>query len=99
MPTRTRPKAAFSGFPANGLIPTVSTGSIIKGDPAAGIGFTIELLTHSRALDEASALNMDLSPKACTGADDYSSAAFRLRPEAVWQDGVPVTPEDVILGF
>ena len=31
--------------------------------------------------------------------DDYSSATYRLRREAKWHDGRPVTPEDVIFSF
>ena len=31
--------------------------------------------------------------------DDYSSVTFRLRPEAKWQDGEPITPEDVVWSF
>ncbi len=31
--------------------------------------------------------------------DDYSSASFRLRPEARWHDGKPITAEDVIFSF
>src|SRR3546814_18515046 len=31
--------------------------------------------------------------------DDYSSVTFRLRAEARWADGEPVTPEDVIFSF
>jgi microcin C transport system substrate-binding protein len=30
---------------------------------------------------------------------DYAWVAYRLRPEAKWQDGTPVTPEDVIFSF
>ena len=31
--------------------------------------------------------------------DDYSSVTYRLRPEARWHDGQPVTPEDVVFSF
>ena len=31
--------------------------------------------------------------------DDFSSATYRLRAEAKWHDGKPVTPEDVIFSF
>ncbi|HTC02743.1 MAG TPA: extracellular solute-binding protein, partial [Xanthobacteraceae bacterium] len=30
---------------------------------------------------------------------DFSSVSFRLRPEAKWHDGTPVTPDDVIFSF
>ena len=31
--------------------------------------------------------------------DDFSSASYRLRAEAKWHDGKPVTPDDVIFSF
>ena len=31
--------------------------------------------------------------------DDFSSVTYRLRAEAKWHDGKPVTPEDVIFSF
>lgn len=31
--------------------------------------------------------------------DDISKATFRLRAEAKWADGKPVTPEDVVFSF
>ncbi len=31
--------------------------------------------------------------------NDFSSVSFRLRPEAKWHDGTPVTPDDVIFSF
>ncbi|TGR94411.1 ABC transporter substrate-binding protein, partial [Mesorhizobium sp. M1C.F.Ca.ET.188.01.1.1] len=30
---------------------------------------------------------------------DYSSATYRLNPQAKWHDGQPITPEDVIWSF
>ena len=31
--------------------------------------------------------------------DDFSSVTYRLRPQAKFHDGTPVTPEDVIFSF
>ena len=31
--------------------------------------------------------------------DDFSWATYRLRPEARWHDGKPVTPEDVVFSL
>ncbi len=70
---------------------------IIKGEPAAGISLTFETLT-TQSSDEVG-VEYGLLAETVYRAEDYSAAAFRLRPEAVWQDGVPVTPEDVIYGF
>ena len=90
------PKGGILRLPASGSFDSFN-GFIIKGDPAAGIGLTVETLT-TQSSDEVG-VEYGLIAESIYRADDYSSAAFRLRPEAVWQDGVPVTPEDVIFGF
>jgi len=69
----------------------------VKGTPEQGLGFVYETLTTS-SLDEPSA-SYGLLAEAFTYPDDYSSVAFRLRPEARWHDGQPVTAEDVIFSF
>ncbi len=50
------------------------------------------------ALDEVSTM-YGLIAEAMSYPDDYSSVTFRLRPEAKWQDGEPITPEDVVWSF
>jgi microcin C transport system substrate-binding protein len=50
------------------------------------------------ALDEATT-EYGLLAEAVAWPDDYSSVAFRLRPEARWHDGRPVTAEDVVFSF
>ncbi len=40
-----------------------------------------------------------LLAEAVSHPDDFSSASYRLRAEAKWHDGKPVTPEDVIFSF
>ena len=103
--------AAFSHFdyvnpnaPKGGILRLPGYGSfdsfnafIIKGEPAAGISLTFETLT-TQSSDEVG-VEYGLLAETVYRADDYSAASFRLRPEAVWHDGVPVTPEDVIYGF
>ena len=69
----------------------------IKGTPAAGIDQIYDTLFVS-ALDEP-ASDYGLIAEAVAYPDDFSSATFRLRPQAKWQDGKPVTPEDVIFSF
>lgn len=70
---------------------------IDKGTPAAGTERVYEtLLTDS--LDEVS-VSYGLLAEAVAYPDDYAYAVFRLRPEAKWADGQPVTPEDVIFSF
>ena len=50
------------------------------------------------ALDEVSS-EYGLLAEAVSYPDDFSSATFRLRAEAKWHDGKPVTPDDVIFSF
>lgn len=68
-----------------------------KGDPAAGLNLAFEtLMTPSQ--DEISA-EYGLLAEALSYPDDISSATFRLRKEARFADGTPVTPEDVVWSF
>jgi microcin C transport system substrate-binding protein len=69
----------------------------LKGNLAAGIDLLYDrLLTPS--LDEVSS-EYGLLAESLSFPDDFSSAAYRLRPEAKWHDGTPVTPEDVIFSL
>jgi microcin C transport system substrate-binding protein len=69
----------------------------VKGSPEQGLGLIYETLTAS-AFDEPSAA-YGLLAEAFAYPEDYSSVSFRLRPEAKWHDGRPVTAEDVIFSF
>ena len=66
----------------------------VKGSLAAGIDFIYDSLMAS-ALDEVSA-EYGLLAEAVSHPEDFSSATYRLRAQAKWHDGKPVTPEDVI---
>ena len=50
------------------------------------------------ALDEVST-EYGLLAEAVSHPADFSSVIYRLRPEAKWHDGKPVTPEDVIFSL
>ncbi len=50
------------------------------------------------SLDEVSS-EYGLLAEAMSYPDDYASVSYRLRSEAKWQDGTPVTPDDVIFSF
>ena len=50
------------------------------------------------SLDEVSS-EYGLLAEALSYPDDFSSVAYRLRPQAKWHDGTPVTPDDVIFSF
>jgi microcin C transport system substrate-binding protein len=69
----------------------------VKGSLAAGIDLIYETLLVS-ALDEVST-EYGLLAEAVSYPDDFSSATYRLRAEAKWHDGKPVTPEDAIFSF
>lgn len=70
---------------------------IIKGVPAAGIGLIYDSLLESSADEPFS--EYGLLAKTVTRADDNSWVSFELRQQARFQDGKPVTPEDVIFTF
>jgi microcin C transport system substrate-binding protein len=69
----------------------------VKGVEAAGVTLIYDTLLIS-ALDEVST-EYGLLAEAVSYPEDFSSATYRLRAEARWHDGKPVTPEDVIFSF
>jgi microcin C transport system substrate-binding protein len=72
-----------------------------KGELAAGLSPRLSLVTETLlkpSMDEVDAV-YGLLAEAVSYPSDYAYATFRLRPEAQWADGVPVTPEDVIFSF
>jgi microcin C transport system substrate-binding protein len=90
--------------PKGGLIRQAAIGTfdsfnafIVKGTPASGIGFLFETLT-TQSLDEAFS-EYGLLAETIEVPDDRSWVAYKLRPEARWHDGKPVTVADVIFTF
>jgi microcin C transport system substrate-binding protein len=69
----------------------------IKGTIAAGVGLIYDTLL-AFALDEVTGA-YGLLAEAVGYPDDFSSVSYRLRAQAKWHDGTPVTPEDVIFSF
>lgn len=70
---------------------------IPKGNPAAGVGLIYEqLMTPS--LDEVSTEYGEIA-EALQYPPDFAWAKYRLRPEAKWHDGKPITPDDVVWSF
>jgi microcin C transport system substrate-binding protein len=69
----------------------------VKGSiaPAA---LTIHETLMSRAEDEI-ATEYGLLAESVAHPDDFAFVIYRLRKEAHWHDGKPVTPEDVIFSF
>jgi microcin C transport system substrate-binding protein len=72
-------------------------GFTVKGTPAIGIGLIYDtLMTESP--DEA-ATEYGLIAEWVSNPPDFSSVTFGLRAEARFNDGKPITPEDVAFSF
>jgi microcin C transport system substrate-binding protein len=69
----------------------------VKGQLAAGMGLIYNRLLAG-ALDEVTTM-YGLLAEAVDYPPDRSRVAYRLRPEARWHDGKPVTADDVIFSF
>jgi microcin C transport system substrate-binding protein len=69
----------------------------VKGTLAQGIDQIYDTLLV-QSLDEVSSA-YGLLAESVSFPEDVSSATFRLRADAKWQDGKPVTPDDVIFSF
>ena len=65
-----------------------------KGNPAFLVASTVDSLVKS-ASDEPSS-EYGLIAEAMRYPEDFSSVTYRLRPEARFHDGSPITPNDVI---
>jgi microcin C transport system substrate-binding protein len=70
---------------------------ILKGDAAQGLELVFDSLM-ARALDEPDAV-YGLVAEWSDVADDGMSVTFKLRPEAKFADGSPVTADDVVFSF
>ncbi len=69
----------------------------VKGSLAAGVNLIYDTLAVA-SLDEVSS-EYGLIAAALSYPNDFSSVTYRLRPEAKWHDGMPVTTDDVIFSF
>ena len=69
----------------------------MKGELETGISRIYDTLMTS-SLDEINT-EYGLVAESVSFPDDISSATFRLRPQARFHDGKPITPEDVIFSF
>lgn len=70
---------------------------ILKGEQAAGLGSVYETLMEGTADEAGSAYG--LIAESISFPDDRSSVTFKLRKEAKFNDGKPITAEDVIWSF
>jgi microcin C transport system substrate-binding protein len=69
----------------------------VKGSLVASIDLIYDTLL-APAFDEIST-EYGLLAEAVSYPADFASATYRLRAEAKWHDGKPVTPDDVIFSF
>jgi len=70
---------------------------ILKGDAAQGMELVFDSLM-ARANDEPDAVYGLVAETADVAADGLS-VTFRMRPEAMFADGTPVTADDVVFSF
>lgn len=68
-----------------------------KGNKAAGLGLIYDQLMVA-SLDEPSTDYVQIA-ESVTYPPDFSTVTYKLRPEARWHDGKPITPEDVIFSL
>ena len=90
------PKGGFVRFGQDGSFDSFNF-VIPRGTAAAGITLIYDTLMTS-ALDEV-ATEYGLLADAVRYPADWSSVTYRLRKEARWHDGKPVTPDDVVWTF
>ncbi len=95
--------------PKGGILNLVAIGTfdsfnpfIIRGTPAAGLaafggGLLYDTLM-SQSVEEPGT-SYPLIAEAFRYPEDYSSAAYRIDPRARFQDGHPITAEDVVWSF
>jgi microcin C transport system substrate-binding protein len=90
--------------PKGGLVRLGQDGSfdnlnfvIPRGNAAAGLTLLYDTLM-APSLDEV-ATEYGLLAEAVRHPPDFSSVTYRLRAQARWHDGKPVTPEDVVWTF
>jgi microcin C transport system substrate-binding protein len=74
------------------LNPLLSKGSVV-------LGLELTLETLMKASEDEISSQYGLVAEAFTYPEDYSYVTFRLRDNARWHDGVPITPEDVIFSY
>lgn len=91
--------------PKGGTLNTAAFGTfdsfnpfIVRGTPAAGLtsfgGLLWETLMQQSLAEPGT--SHPLIAEAFKYPDDYSSATYRLNPDARWHDGEPITAEDVV---
>ena len=71
---------------------------IIKGEGAEGVDVLTNVTLMTQSYDEPFSMYAQLADTVDL-ADDRASITFHLNPKAVWDDGTPITAEDVVWTF
>jgi microcin C transport system substrate-binding protein len=87
------PKGGVARLPSIGGFDSLNP-VLYRGEKAAGLGFVNESLMQD-SIDEPST-SYGLIAEWASYPEDYSSVTFKLRDNARWHDGTPITPDDVI---
>lgn len=90
------PKGGLVRLSDNGTFDSLND-IVPRGNPAAGISLIYDTLM-TPSFDEV-ATEYGLLAEAVRYPADFSSVTYRLRPEAKWHDGQPVTADDVVWSF
>lgn len=90
------PKGGNLRLSTKGTFDTVNP-LLAKGEVATGLGLVFDTLMKSS--EEELSSSYGLLTEAVSYPDDMSKATFRLRREAKWADGQPVTADDVVFSF
>ncbi len=93
------PKGGVARFGSQGGFDTFNPILDTSGTPAAGMGYLYDALMTSSYDELNISAEYGLLAEAVTYPADFSSVTYRLRPEARWHDGEPVTAEDVVWSF
>lgn len=95
------PDAPKGGVVREGALGTFDNFNIVIAGVRGLLASGIELLYDTlmvQALDEVST-DYGLLAEGVSYPDDYRFVTYRLRPNARWHDGAPVTPRDVLFSF
>ncbi|MGV1871134.1 extracellular solute-binding protein [Agrobacterium rosae] len=90
------PKGGTLRLSTAGTFDTVNP-LLAKGELATGLGLVFDTLMKSS--EEELSSSYGLLAESVSFPDDLSKVTYRLRKEAKWADGQPVTAEDVVFSF
>ncbi|MEW6254346.1 MAG: extracellular solute-binding protein [Pseudomonadota bacterium] len=90
------PKGGLVRFAESGTFDSFNA-IIPRGAIASGIGLIYDTLTTQSRDEVATAYG--LIAESLSYPDDFSSVTYRLRKDARWHDGTPITPDDVVWSF